>query len=85
MPKETSYLHHLKFNEKLHNSWIAKYLANPRLLILILLAIIGIGSSSFATLPRRVYPEIKIPLVIVSDVLPGANPQDVESLVTIPI
>ncbi len=30
-------------------------------------------------------PEIKIPIVIISTILPGANPQDVESLLTIPI
>lgn len=83
--KETSYLHHLRFPESLYNSFVAKYLSNPRLLILLLIAIIGLGGSSFANLPRRLAPEIKIPLVIVSTVLPGANPQDVESLVTIPI
>jgi len=85
MKKETSYLHHLTFEKALKNSFIAKYLANPRLLILILIAIIGLGSASFTGLPRRTNPEIKIPLVIISDVLPGANPQDVESLITIPL
>lgn len=85
MQKETSYLHHLKFEQRLKNSFIARYLANPRLLILILIAIIGLGSASFSSLPRRTNPEIKIPLVIISDVLPGANPQDVESLITIPL
>ncbi|MBP6882727.1 MAG: efflux RND transporter permease subunit [Candidatus Levybacteria bacterium] len=83
--KETSYLHHLKFPDRLKNSFIASYLSNPRLLILLLIAIIGLGGASFASLPRRLSPEIKIPLVIISTVLPGANPQDVESLVTIPI
>lgn len=83
--KETSYLHHLTFNSKLKDSFIGKFLANPRLLILLLVAIIGVGSASFVSLPRRIVPEIKIPLVIVSDVLPGANPQDVESLVTTPL
>lgn len=85
MAKETSYLHHLQFNERLKNSFVGKYLANPRLLVLLLLAIIAIGSSSFSNLPKRVFPEIKIPMVIVSGVLPGANPQDVESLITEPL
>jgi len=85
MAKQTSYLHHLQFNDRLKNSFVGKYLANPRLLVLLLLAIIGIGSSSFASLPKRAYPEIKIPMVIVSGVLPGANPQDVESLITEPL
>lgn len=85
MAKETSYLHHLTFNSKLKDSFVGKFLANPRLLILLLVAIIGMGSSSFISLPRRIVPEIKIPLVIVSDVLPGANPQDIESLITRPL
>lgn len=83
--KETSYLHHLKFDKSLYSSFIARYLSNPRLLILVLIAIIGLGSFSFASLPRRTAPELKIPLVIISDVLPGANPEDVESLITIPL
>lgn len=85
MPKETSYLHHLKFNEKLRNTFIAKYLANPRLVILLVVAVVALGTSSFASLPRRVTPEIKIPLIIVSTVLPGANPRDIESLITEPL
>lgn len=85
MKKETSYLHHLSFQDRLSKSFIAKYLSNPRLLILLLIAIIGLGTSSFLSLPRRTTPEINIPIVIISTVLPGANPQDVESLVTEPI
>lgn len=85
MAKERSYLHHLKFESKLKDSLIAKYLANPRLLILLLIAIVTVGGGSFTNLPHRVYPEVKIPMVIVSTVLPGASPEDVESLITIPI
>ena len=34
---------------------------------------------------RRLNPEVKIPFVSVLTTLPGANPEDVETLVTIPI
>ncbi|MBI5044394.1 MAG: efflux RND transporter permease subunit [Candidatus Levybacteria bacterium] len=85
MKTETSYLHHLRFDSRLKNSFVAKYLSNPRLVILLLLTIIGIGATSYASLPRRVNPEINIPIIVVSTVLPGANPQDVESLVSQPI
>ena len=85
MARETSYLHHLRFPEALRRSFIGKYLSNPRFVILLITAILAIGGTSYATLPRRLNPEVKIPLVIVSTVLPGANPQDVESLVTQPI
>ncbi len=66
-------------------SLIGKYLSNPRLLILILFLIILIGINSLLTIPRTLNPEIKIPIVLISTVLPGAGPKDVESLVTIPI
>lgn len=85
MVKETSYFHHLKFDQKLNNTIVAKYLTNPRLVLLLLVAIIVIGTMSYLNLPRRLNPEIKIPIVIVTTVLPGANPEDVESLVTEPL
>jgi multidrug efflux pump subunit AcrB len=73
-------------NEKVsQNSLIAKYLSNPRLVILLLVLIIGIGINSFLTLPRSLNPEVNIPIVLISTVLPGSNPGDVEALVTIPI
>ncbi len=82
---DTSYLHNLKFDQKLKNSFVAKYILNQRLVLLVTLTIIGIGFYSFFNLPKTLNPEIKIPIVIVSTVLPGAGPKDVESLVTIPI
>ncbi len=85
MENETSYLERLRFDPKLNNSFIANYLFNPRLALLFIFAIIGIGIYSFINLPRVLNPDIKIPIVIVSTVLPGAGPADVESLVTIPI
>lgn len=85
MQQITSYLKHLKFNKELNYSPVARYLANPRLLILLLIAILTIGISSYLTLPRRLNPEVKIPIVLVSTVLPGASPADVESLVTVPL
>lgn len=84
--KETlSSLTKLTFTDSLKRSWIAKFLMNPRLLWLLLLLIIILGSISFAGLPRRLNPEIKIPLVIISTALPGAGPNDIEQLVTIPL
>jgi len=85
MEQKTSYLNRLRFDPKLKNSFIAKYLTNPRLLILFVLAILVMGITSFTTLPRTLNPQIKIPIVLITDVLPGAGPDDVESLVTIPI
>lgn len=83
--KHASYFSHLKFDKKLTQSLQAKYLGNPRLLILLLLMIVSFGLFSYFNLPRRLFPEIKIPLVIVSTVFPGAGPSEVESLITDPL
>lgn len=85
MKKVASYLKGLKYDPKLNNSIVAKYLLNPRLVILLILTILIFGINSFINLPRRLNPEIKIPIVIVSAALPGASPVDIESLVTVPL
>ncbi len=83
--QESTFLKHLKLDPRQEKSFIAAYLGNSRLVILLLLLIILIGLSSFFGLSRTLNPEIKIPIVVVTTILPGANPQDIESLVTIPI
>ncbi|HEV2339708.1 MAG TPA: efflux RND transporter permease subunit [Patescibacteria group bacterium] len=85
MAKVTSYLHKLKFDSKLSDSLIGQYLRNPRLVIIIILLVIVLGVSSFLMLPRVLNPKINIAIVTVSTTLPGAGPDDVESLITIPI
>jgi multidrug efflux pump subunit AcrB len=83
MAEQTSYLKKIKFDPTLLKGRVASYLGNPRLLILILISVLILGVSSFVTLKRSLNPEVKIPLVIISTVLPGASPDDVESLVTV--
>src|SRR5664279_5077725 len=85
MPEITTYLKKLKFDPKLENSLIAKYLNNQRLLVLVVLLVTIIGVFSYKNLPRVLNPKIKIPIVMVSTVLPGAGPKDIESLVTVPL
>ncbi|HEY9664138.1 MAG TPA: efflux RND transporter permease subunit, partial [Allocoleopsis sp.] len=85
MAKVVSYLQQLKFDPKLTDSLIGKYLRNIRLVILVVILTLVTGIVSFLNLHRVLNPEIKIPIVMVSTVLPGAGPNDVESLLTIPI
>lgn len=85
MAKSQSYLEQLKFDPKLWNSLHAKWIVNIRLVILLILLVISVGLISVFTLPRRLNPEVKIPIVTVSVVLPGASPEDIESLVTQPL
>lgn len=79
-----SYLENLKFDPKLETLPIAKYLTNFRYVLLLIITIISLGVFSFLNLPRRLNPEVKIPQVSSSTILPGAGPQDIEDLITIP-
>ncbi|HVA96710.1 MAG TPA: efflux RND transporter permease subunit [Candidatus Acidoferrales bacterium] len=81
----TSYLKQLKFDPKLNNLLIAGYLRNPRLVILLILLALIFGIFSFVNLPRVLNPNINIAIVTISTSLPGAGPDDVESLLTIPV
>jgi len=85
MEQKNSYLSRLKFDPSLLSSFKAKYLSNIRIVLLLLFLIIATGVTSFLALPRRLNPEVKIPIVAVTTILPGASPKDVEELVTNPI
>ena len=82
---EQSYLARLKFDPKLANTAIAKFITNIRLVILLVLTIALLGTVAYIQLPRRLNPEVKIPIITVATVVPGASPQDMEQLVTTPI
>lgn len=83
--EKKSYLERIKFDPKLLLGWVAAYVTNIRVVILLTLAIAIMGVFSFLNLPQRLNPEIKIPIVTVVTALPGAGPEDVEKLVTIPL
>lgn len=85
MKDRVSYFARLRFDKKLEKGIIFFYYSNPRLLVLFLLAIIILGIYSFLQLPRLLNPQIKIPIVIVSTILPGGSPNDIEALLTIPL
>lgn len=80
-----SYLKKLKFNPQLNKTIIAGYLRNPRLVILLVVLSVVFGLVSFLSLPRVLNPNINIAIVTISTNLPGAGPNDVESLITQPI
>lgn len=81
----STYLKKLRFDPTLEHNFIAGYFKNPRLLIILVVAVVLLGFASFLGLPKVLYPKINIPVVVVTTVLPGASPGDIESLITIPI
>lgn len=83
--EKNSYLENLQFDEQLNRTPIASYLGNIRLVLLTLIVVIGLGIYSYVTLPRELTPSINIAIVTISTSLPGASPEDIESLVTVPI
>ncbi|OGD86166.1 hypothetical protein A2164_00080, partial [Candidatus Curtissbacteria bacterium RBG_13_35_7] len=85
MEKISTYLKRLKFDPKLATTWIAKYITNLRLVFLLVLAITVGGIVSYINLPRSLTPDVKIPYIIISTILPGAGPADIESLITVPV
>ncbi len=62
---------------------MTKFAVKNPVTILVLAAIMLLaGALSYMSLPRESFPEIKIPLIFVNTVYPGAAPQDIEKLVT---
>ena len=49
------------------------------------LCVFFFGSYSYITLPRESSPDITIPVVLVSTAYQGVSPEDIESLISIPI
>lgn len=82
---DRSYLERLTFMPEMANSWVAKYITNIRVVLLLIITILLLGTVAYLNLPKRLNPEVKIPIVSVATVLPGASSKDVEQLATIPI
>ncbi|MBF0245045.1 MAG: efflux RND transporter permease subunit, partial [Planctomycetes bacterium] len=65
---------------------IAEFAIRKRVAVMLMcIGITVMGVWSYLSLPRENFPDIRIPYVIVSTRLPGANPVDIESSVTVPM
>ena len=54
---------------------------NPVTILVLAALMLLAGAMAYVSLPRESFPEIKIPLIFVNTVYPGASPQDIEKLV----
>jgi multidrug efflux pump subunit AcrB len=79
---DSLYLNKLVFDKGLYKSVIYKLFSNTRVVFLAVFALLLAGISSFLTLPQELNPEVNISIVTVVTTLPGANPLDVEELIT---
>jgi multidrug efflux pump len=57
-------------------------LKNPVSVIVLALLLFIVGLWSFKGMRREAFPEIKIPYIFVTTVYPGANPPEIENLIT---
>jgi multidrug efflux pump subunit AcrB len=57
-------------------------LKNPVSVIVLAVLLFIIGVMSFAGMRRESFPEIKIPYIFVTTLYPGANPPEIENLIT---
>lgn len=84
-PHQQTYFQQLRFDPSLARSLVAGYLSNIRLVVLLIISIILLGIVAYTNLPKRLNPEVQIPIVTVVTVLPGASAKDVEQLVSMPL
>lgn len=64
---------------------IANFFINSKLTILLMVALMIIGTYSSFLIPREEEPQINVPMADVMVVYPGANPQEVESRIIKPL
>jgi len=79
------YLKNINFTTNEIPKFIREYLGNMRIVVLLIIALLIGGFLSFKSLPQTVAPEINLSMIIVSSSLPGATPENVETLLTVPI
>ena len=79
---DSAYLERLQFDPKLKKTWLNFFVANFRVVILLIMLISGWGFYAFLNLPKESNPEVKIPTALVTVAYPGASPSDIEELVT---
>ncbi len=80
-----SFFDRLHFDETLRNGFIGRYFQSTRTIVLITATLIIAGVASYSSLKKELNPDIQIPTVIIATAFPGAGPEDVEDLITVPI
>lgn len=78
----SEYLQRLTYKAQDYPGILKNYVTNMRLVALVLIFLIFGGTMAFINIPRTLSPEINIAIVVVTTVVPGATPEDMESLVT---
>ncbi len=64
---------------------IARLIKNRAAVYLAVICIVGFGSMQYASLPRESFPDVDIPVVLVTTPYIGVSPEDIEGLITVPL
>ncbi len=78
---DSLYLNTLTYKEEDGQTWLNFFIKKFRVTVLIVIAIIIWGITSALGLPQETTPEVKIPFGIITVVMPGASPEDMEEMV----
>jgi hydrophobic/amphiphilic exporter-1 (mainly G- bacteria), HAE1 family len=85
MTYREEFFERLRFDPALQNGLIGRYFRSVRTITLLTVTLIVAGSATYLSLKKELNPDIQIPTVIITTVFPGAGPEDIEDLLTIPI
>ena len=67
------------------NRVVASSLAQPLLVVLMMLLLIGAGVRALQRLPVDAYPDLSPPIVEIITQWPGHTAEEVERLITVPV
>ena len=72
--------------EVIRDFWLSSWaLNNKNTVYLIMLVTVLFGGYSYISLPKELFPEIKIPTIMVQTIYPGNPPVDIENLISRPL
>ena len=78
---------HNQFSAKtsLNYRFVSYFLNNPQITLLLFLSLLITGVAAFFQLRVEGFPEVKIPVAVVTTVVPGAGPETVRTTVSEPL
>jgi len=76
------YIPELHDKKNLLGKWASLFIDRPRIIFLIIIAILIWGFSSYLQMAKEINPEIRLPYIYVSTSYIGASPEEVETLIT---
>ena len=76
----------IKEGKVIRDFWLSTWaLNNKNTVYLIMLITVLFGAYSYVSLPKELFPEIKIPTIMVQTIYPGNPPVDIENLISRPL